>query len=226
MKGAKTNSLSRKRKNTKRLKAFLDRSSIDIMGIADMKKLQELPLGIPMRAAHFAARLAYAIVLGAQLGKIGKKSSGDAVSLFLEKAALDLWDYLNREGYHSLTIHPDDEFDPVNRFGLMSLKVLAKTAGLGWQGRSLLVVSPEYGPIHRLIAVLTDLPLIPDEPISNQCGDCSLCVDYCPPKALTLVRFEDRPKSREQILNMATCKGDEACLVCLTVCPWARKLRA
>jgi epoxyqueuosine reductase len=213
-------------KNTERLRAFLRQSNVDIMGIADMKRVKGLTLGIPLDVEHFISKFPFAIVLGAQLGKLGKRAKGDEVALFLEKAALDLWDYLDQEGYHALTIHTDDEFDPGRRLGLMSLKVLAKTAGLGWQGRSLLIVSPEYGPLHRLIAVLTDMPLIPDEPIPSQCGDCSLCVDYCPPKSLTLVRFEDRPQSREQVLDIRTCRGDEACLVCLQVCPWARRHKA
>ncbi len=226
MRKGEKNTQAKRLENTKRLKAFIKRANIDIIGVADMSKLEDLPLGIPLDVSHFITKFPYAIVLGAQLGKIGKKAKGDKVALFLEKVALGLWDYINEERYHALTIHTDDEFDPVHRIGLMSLKVLAKTAGLGWQGRSLLIVSPEFGPLHRLIAVLTDMPLIPDDPIASLCGDCSLCVDYCPPKSLTLVRFDDRPETREQVLNIATCKGDEACLVCLQVCPWARKQRA
>ena len=78
----------------------------------------------------------------------------------IEKAALEIMSFLEGCGYPSLIIHTEDEFDPINRIGLLSLKVLAKEAGLGWQGRSLLIVSPEYGPIHRLIAILTNIPLI------------------------------------------------------------------
>ncbi len=223
MKKLKTNSKAQKRKNTEHLKAFIKKSGVDIVGIADMKKLSNLRLGIPMSISYLISKFPYAIVLGAQLGKLGKKAKGDDVALFLEKVALDLWDYLDQQGYHALTIHTDDEFDPVQRLGLMSLKALARMAGLGWQGRSLLIVSPEYGPLHRLIAVLTDMPLIADDPLPNHCGDCSLCVDYCPPKSLSLILFDDRPESREQVLDIVTCRGDEACMICLKVCPWAKK---
>ena len=121
-----------------------------------------------------------------------------------------------------LIVHTEDEFDPTNRIGLMSLKVLAKAAGLGWQGRSLLIVSPRYGPIHRWIAILTNMDLHDDEPIPNQCGDCSLCIDKCPQGVLTLAPFDDHPERREDVLDIGLCKGDDGCRVCLVVCPWAK----
>ena len=42
--------------------------------------------------------------------------------------------YLENKGYRHVIIHTEDEFNPINRLGFMSLKILVKTAGLGWQG--------------------------------------------------------------------------------------------
>ena len=117
----------------------------------------------------------------------------------------------------SLIVYAEDEFDPIGQVGLMSLKALARVAGLGWQGRPLLIVSPEYSPLHRLIAVLTDMPLRADQPLANRCGNCSLYVDKCPRDALTLVPFEDHPARREDILDIELCLGDEGG----KVCPWS-----
>ncbi len=207
---------------TQRLKLFIRNLGIDLVGIADLERLAGIPVGIPLDLTNLLEKYRYAVVLGAQLGKVRNKASGVEVSLFLQKAALAVNYYLEEKGYRTLTIHPEDEFDLIKRVGLMSLKVLAKGAGLGWQGRSLLIVSPDYGPIHRLIAVLTDMPLQADTPISNQCGDCSLCVDRCPQDALTLISFEDHPLHRAEVLNIEACHGDDSCKVCLVVCPWAR----
>ena len=91
--------------------------------------------------------------------------------------------------------------------GLVSLKALAKQAGLGWQGRSLLIVNPDHGPLHRLIAVLTDLDLEPDQPMRNRCGNCSACVEACPQGALSLVRFQDRPARRKEVLDVSKMRG-------------------
>ncbi len=160
--------------------------------------------------------------MGAQLGKLGNGASGKEMSLFLEKTSMEVVSLLERKGYHSLTIHTEDEFDPINRMGFMSLKVLAKGAGLGWQGRSLVIVSPQYGPIHRLIAVLTNMDLRVDIPVLNQCQGCSVCVDECPTGALTLIPFEDHPENREDVLNVRVCLGDHGCEVCLVTCPWRK----
>jgi len=214
---------SLKEKNTKVLMRYIQNLGIDLAGVADLKRIEGMPLGIPEGSANFLNKYKYAVVLGAQLGKIGHKASGDKVSLFLEKAALDVVEFIQGKRYFALIIHTEDEFDPAKRIGLMSLKVLAKAAGLGWQGRSLLVVSPEYGPIHRLIAVLTDMPIMADKPLSNECGDCSECVDKCPKGSLTLIPFKDHPEEREDVLNIITCLGDDGCMVCINVCPWIKK---
>lgn len=124
------------------LKSFIKGMGVDLVGIADLHSLKGMPLGIPSDAGSFLSHYHCAIVMGAQLDKLGKNVPGKEVSLFLERAALAVVDRLERKKRRVLTVHTEDEFDPVNRVGLMSLKVLAKAAGLGWQGRSLLIVSP------------------------------------------------------------------------------------
>jgi epoxyqueuosine reductase len=214
-------SYTQKSDKAEELKSFVKRLGVDLVGIADLHSLQGMPLGIPSDAASFLSHYHCAIVMGAQLGKLGKSVSGTEASLFLERVALAVVDRLEQNGRRVLTVHTEDEFDPVNRAGLMSLKVLAKTAGLGWQGRSLLIVSPQYGPVHRWIGVLTDMELQGGTAIPNQCGDCTLCVEKCPAGALNLVEFDDHPACREDVLDIGLCKGDDGCIVCLTACPWA-----
>jgi epoxyqueuosine reductase len=208
---------------TEDLKSSVRDLGIDLAGIADLRLLVGMPYGITFDSASLLERYSYAIVMGAQLGKLGNKASGKEMSLLMEKAATEVVSLLEKRGYRALTIHTEDEFDPIERMGFISLKVLAKGAGLGWQGRSLLIVSPQYGPIHRLVAVLTNMDLQADTPISNQCGDCSICIRKCPTGALTLVRFEDHPKSREDVLDIGVCLGDDGCKVCLVTCPWREK---
>lgn len=207
---------------TNELTSFVKGLGVDLVGIADLHSLKGMPLGIPSDAARFLDHFHSAIVMGAQLGKLGSSASGTETSMFLERAAMEVVDRLEVERRHVLAVHTEDEFDPVKRVGLMSLKVLAKAAGLGWQGRSLLVVSPEYGPVHRWIGVLTDMKLHNGTAVDNQCGDCALCVEECPTGALKLVEFDDHPVSREDVLDIGLCRGDDGCTECLTVCPWAQ----
>ncbi|MFX1593929.1 MAG: 4Fe-4S dicluster domain-containing protein [Promethearchaeota archaeon] len=212
-----------KRVETENLRKYIKKLGIDIYGVADMLLLQEMNTGLPTDLKKFVSMFPYAIVLGAQYGKLGKKASGGRTALFLEDAAFSIMEFLENKGYRQLIIHTEDEFDPINRLGFMSLKVLAKTAGLGWQGRSLLIISPEYGPLHRLIAILTDLPLQTNQAIKNECGTCRKCIKACPQNALTFVAFNDHPSRREDVLDIKTCLGDNGCMVCILSCPWLKK---
>jgi epoxyqueuosine reductase QueG len=208
---------------TENLRKYIKKQEVDIYGVADMQLLKEMETGLPTDLKKFINMFPYAIVLGAQYGKLGIKASGGERAMFLENAAFSIMEYLENKGYRQLIIHSEDEFDPINRLGFMSLKLLAKTAGLGWQGRSLLIISPEYGPLHRLIAILTDLPLQINQPIKNECGDCRKCIEECPQNALTFVSFIDHPSSREDVLDIKTCLGDNGCLVCILSCPRLKK---
>ncbi len=212
------NELPHALRNTEKLKSFIRGIGVELAGVADLDTLEKMPMGIPFKA--FREHYRYAIVMGAPLGKPSKEAPGIEASIYLEKAALEVVGYLEAKSRWGLVIHTEDEFDPINRIGLISLKVLAKAAGLGWQGRSLLIVSPSFGPIHRLIAVLTDMPLKADTPIPNRCGDCSACIRECPGGALTLITFEDHPHTREEILDLHACRGDHGCKACLVACPY------
>ncbi|NVM19326.1 MAG: epoxyqueuosine reductase [Candidatus Lokiarchaeota archaeon] len=209
---------------TENLKKHIKKLGVDIYGIADMQLLKKIETGLPTDMNDFIKMFPYAIVLGAQYGKLGKKASGGKTAFFLEEVAFSIMEYLEERGYRQLIIHTEDEFDPIRRLGFMSLKILAKTAGLGWQGRSLLIISREYGPLHRLIAILTDLPLQTNQIIENECGTCRICIDSCPKNALTFVNFNDHPSRREDVLNINSCLGDNGCMACILPCPWLKKL--
>jgi len=212
------------KENTERICSYISQFDVDIFGIANLNEFKLNSSSIPTFTNHILKSFSYAIVFGAQYGKLGKKASGNDVSMFLEKIAFDLMLYIiEKEKHSALIIHTEDEIDPVNRFGVLSLKALAKSAGLGWQGRSLLIISPKYGPIHRSIAILTDMPLIADNSIINQCGDCRLCLNKCPANALKLSNFEDHPEKREDILDITKCYGDEGCKICIIICPWLKE---
>ena len=211
--------------STKTIKSYIRNLGIDMVGIAGLSAIGNIPVGLNIDLPDLFKKYPFAIVIGAQYGKISKHASGDETAVYLEKISYDIMGYLEKKQYQYLVIHPEDEYDPDNRMGLISLKILAKQAGLGWQGRSLLIISPVYGPIHRLIAILTNMPLNPDEPIQNKCGDCVVCVEKCPKKSLTLCQFDDHPDSREDILDVQTCLGDNGCMLCILKCPYLKKPR-
>ena len=206
--------------STRKLKSFIHNLGIDIAGIASLSGMSSMPAGLNISLPDLFEKYPFAIVMGAQYGKLNKKSSGDETAIYLEKMAYDVMGYLEKNHHQYLVIHPEDEYDPDNRMGLLSLKAIGRQAGIGWQGRSLLIVSPTYGPVHRLIAILTNMTLAPDTPLQNACKACRICIDSCPNGLLTFCEFDDHPDSREEILDIKTCLGDSGCMACILKCPF------
>jgi len=63
-------------------------------------------------------------------------------------------------------------------------KAWAEQAGLGWIGKHSNLVSAEHGSWLLLGEILTTLDLAPDEPASDLCGSCTLCIQACPTQAI------------------------------------------
>jgi epoxyqueuosine reductase QueG len=110
-------------------------------------------------------------------------------------------------------------------------KTVATRAGLGWIGKSGLLVTREYGPAVRLASILTDAELETSRPTdSSNCGDCRECVEHCPAQAIAGRNWEPG-LPREQIYSAAAClqmarefagrTGIKAtiCGICINVCP-------
>ncbi len=63
-------------------------------------------------------------------------------------------------------------------------KAWAQEAGIGWIGKHTNVVSTSYGSWLLLGEILTTVALEPDEPETDLCGSCSLCIQACPTGAI------------------------------------------
>lgn len=158
------------------------------------------------------------------------------VNAVLDDVAVRTANWLAARGARALPIPASQILDDQRWTSYISHKAVAVAAGIGWQGKSLLVVSPDFGPRIRLVTVLTDAALAPDEPLKNRCGTCTKCRDACPAGAIRGVNTASHYESREEALDFQKCvvqvrdKFAELpyvagliCGVCIAVCPWGRR---
>lgn len=145
-------------------------------------------------------------------------------------------EFLTEQGYHAQAnttnvVKADEDWRTP-----LPHKTVATRAGLGWIGKSCLLVTREYGSAVRLSSLLTDAPLPFDSPVNeSHCGKCAVCVNHCPAKALTgtlwtpkteretLFHKEDCKKMQIQRMKQATGIETDLCGLCFAVCPYTQK---
>ncbi len=144
--------------------------------------------------------------------------------------------FLIRQGYRAMAQTTDVVRPNSDWCTPLPHKTVATRAGLGWIGKSCLLVTPTYGSAVRLSSLVTDAPLPADEPIQeSRCGGCMVCVKTCPAGAIygTLwhvgVQREElfAPKlcKKTQIQRMQQATGIETdlCGRCFAVCPYTQR---
>ena len=156
----------------------------------------------------------------------------DVINRRLDDILSKLSSRLQAAGHRTLPVPSTGTIYQDKLCGFFSHKLAAHLAGLGWIGKSCLLVTPEHGPRVRWGTILTDAPLTPGEPLAQRCGECRECVDICPTKAFTGRPFApDEP--REMRYDAFRCndyqqaRGEATglpilCGLCLYVCPIGR----
>ncbi len=113
-------------------------------------------------------------------------------------------------------------------------KAWAQQAGLGWIGKHSNLVSAECGSWLLLGEILTTLDLKEDEPATDLCGSCTLCIQACPTGAIVEPYVVDAKLcisyltielrgNREVISDeLASQMGNRifGCDDCLDICPF------
>lgn len=69
-------------------------------------------------------------------------------------------------------------------YGPLLERPLAAAAGLGWIGKSTMLLVPGTGPWVLLGVVATTLELMPGPPLKKSCGSCTRCIAACPTGAI------------------------------------------
>ncbi len=193
--------------------------------------------GVPCeseKAFHIPKSMNRAIVMAFLMdGELQTKSpklpASTATSLGYSRMAIatvSLAEYIRALGYQAIPCMNDTA---------LSIP-LAVDAGLGQLGRHGLLITPEYGSNVRLCKVLTDMPLVEDQPIdfgiTTFCENCLLCANECPSGAIS--SHERTTESEESTGNSGVLKwyikgehclkywqaNGASCANCIAVCPF------
>lgn len=132
------------------------------------------------------------------------------------------------------TLAPDAHTRCYVDTGPIMEKAWAERAGLGWIGKHSNLVSADHGSWLLLGEILTTLELEPDEPATDLCGSCTLCIQACPTKAITepyvvdatrcisylTIELRDDATAISQELQSGMGNKIFGCDDCLDVCPF------
>lgn len=109
---------------------------------------------------------------GPVVGRFATRDQYEAVRVIAEGVA----GTLSEQGHESEILIDDNRL--VDR-------AASARAGLGWIGRSTMLLAPGHGPWMLLGSVVTDADLVPNEPTVRTCGTCVACMPACPTGAIT-----------------------------------------
>jgi epoxyqueuosine reductase len=115
-------------------------------------------------------------------------------------------------------------------------KALAQRAGIGWIGKHTILLNKKLGSWFLLGEIITDLKFKPDAPAKNLCGECSLCIDACPTRAISRAgRLDARlcisyhTTAAKEVPPPAVAKffkkGQYGCDICQEACPYNLQTR-
>lgn len=162
--------------------------------------------GATMRIARFADGDAY----------IGLRAALDAIAGHLAECG------------HQVEVLADDS--------RLVDRAAAVRAGIGWWGKSSMVLVPGVGPWILIGSVVTDAPLDLDAPMHRTCGSCVACIPACPTNAIITDGVVDVRRCLAHLLQasgvipteLRTAVADRlyGCDDCLTSCPPGKRVLA
>jgi epoxyqueuosine reductase len=109
----------------------------------------------------------------------------------------------------------------------------AAEGGIGWHGKSTMLVDRRLGTWFFLGGMFTTLELPPDSPQPDRCGKCTRCIDACPTGAIIAPHQLDARRCISYLtielkgaipLEFRPLIGNRifGCDDCLDACPWNR----
>jgi epoxyqueuosine reductase len=144
--------------------------------------------------------------------------------------------YLENQGWKAYPVPASYGVYQERLAALISHKLVARAAGLGWIGKNGLFLTPQEGPRVRLASILTDAPLETAQPMESACHNCQICQLACPAGAIKGREFNEREadderldpvkcfnfmenRKKEWVIEIERC----VCGLCVAVCPFGKR---
>ena len=176
-------------------------------------------------AKRFPYAICYLVAWDYAMGRAHRHRIGDAAYFFSSGKnniiAANLASYVRELGYSV-------------RQGVANTMPMALLAGLGELGRHGIIISEKFGSRVHPGLILTDLPLVPDNPIdigvADFCQICRKCATTCPTNSISHDDKKVINGVEKFAINWKTCYALrpylshiwQICLTCVAVCPYTK----
>lgn len=209
------------------LKSLAQKHGINIFGVADIRQAKQ---GFNLPPAKTQG-LKYGLVLGKPLSHyvLATLKKGPnrlylrhylSVNRALDKVAHQLARFIASQGYRALPIPASRVINRRRLIGEASHRQLGYLAGLGWIGKSSLLINPRYGAQVRYVSILTNMFIRPDKPLTHgSCGKCRACINICPAQAIKERANDfDRQACYARLKEFDRQVGGVICGLCVKTC--------
>jgi len=217
------------------LKEILYQSGADLVGFANLESViteEDMSFGVSVAVA-ISPEVVKSIHNGPNMSYYNEYHRiNDILNNIVTTGA----EFLVNKGYKACA----QTTNVVKEFGIyrtaLPHKTVATRAGIGWIGKSALLVTKEYGSAVRISSLITDAELQCADPIDNsQCGNCRVCTNNCPAQAIS-GELWNVDKDRDSFYKPLDCRkkarelaakniNEEItlCGKCIEVCPFTQK---
>jgi epoxyqueuosine reductase len=213
-------------------------SGCDLVGVANVERFRGAPEG---RRPKDILPTARSVIVGAvhildsvcdDLPETRYEYTNQFYALngTLSTASMKVGRLLEDQGYRAIPIPA--AYPRINKelMGIFSHRHAAVLAGLGEIGLSTLLITPQYGARVRIVSIITEAALDPDQPYEKflcretqkECGKA--CVACCPVEAISpdgKVNTDLCLRYQEQIMPWSIV--ELRCGMCLGMCPIGKR---
>ncbi len=215
--------------NSQEVKHILYSLGADLCGIASIDRFGDAPAGFHPTDVLPCCTSVISFALRSPVGALACRTGvaytriRNSITAKLDFIALECCIELEKSGILAVPVPTNESIwdSKTARFrSIISQKHAAQAAGLGTIGRNSLLITPEFGSMVWLGAVLTNAQLEPDPLPEPLCTNCGRCVGICPVNAL-----EHQEMNQSDCWNYAFGDNPEiqswviSCHKCRDVCP-------